>query len=99
MSRRQSEEIPWVKSLARAVELACKYSRVAATVTQEANKITLSSSCSGIQLRVSGTANDPKFQVFAVPLLEGRQLIQKPPIEIQASDVVRVCSLSTHTDS
>src|SRR5947207_1820202 len=97
--RMQSEEIPWVKSLAGAVEFACKYSRVAATVTQEGNKITLSSSCAGIQLRISGTANDPKFQVFAVPLMEGRQLIQEPPIEIQASDVVRVCSLGTRTDS
>ena len=95
----QTEKIPWIKGLARAVELACKYSRVAASVTQEGNKITLSCSCAGIQLRVFGTADDPQFQVFAVPLVEGRQLIQKHPIEIQAGDVVRVCSVSALTDS
>jgi hypothetical protein len=78
----QSEEIPWVKSLGRAIELACKYSRLKATVPTEDNKITLSSSHAGIQLRVCGTASDPQFQVFAVPLMEGRQLIHRSLVEI-----------------
>lgn len=95
----QADEIPWVKSLARAVELACKYSRLKATVTTEGNKITLSSSRAGIQLRVFGTASDPQFQVFAIPLVEGRQLIQRSLIEVEGIDVVRQCSIATPADS
>jgi hypothetical protein len=95
----QSEEIPWVKGLARAVELACKHSRLNATVTTEGNKITLSSSHAGIQLRVCGTASDPQFQVFAVPLMEGRQLIHRSLVEVEGKDVVRQCRIATPSDS
>lgn len=95
----QSEPISWIKSLTRTIQLACKYSRLEADVTCEGNKIEIRSELAGIQLRIFGTSNEPQFQVIAVPLREGRQLIQNNLIHTEITKIVGECGGALPADS
>lgn len=58
----------------------------------------LSSLALVFQLRVFRTSSEPQFQVFAVPLRQGRQLIQQEFVGAEITDVVGESTIHKSSD-